>query len=200
MPFAYLHAKPDVMGIQGIFYVGKGNQLKRCRKMSRRNKYHTEVVKEYGKSNILVGVMECSTEDIAFELERGLIKCLLKSGVSLCNLSRGGEGPSGIPSSSLQKARMREINQAFTHEQRSEARKKEPPETNLRRSESMKKKHASRSDEEKQNSSRAMSRGQLSSWSDPEIRARRIQGMRGKKKTMTPEAMEARRQNALKRK
>ena len=84
-----MHCKPN--GIP--FYVGKG-ALRRTKNLSERNPYHQSVVSKYGKENILIGKMECSSEKIAFELEKGLIKCLKSSGVKLTNFTDGGEGTS----------------------------------------------------------------------------------------------------------
>ena len=89
--YAYLHCRPDF----SPFYVGKG-QGSRCYKMVRNhNPHHQNIVKKYGKENILVGKLDCSSEEIAFELEIGLIKCLRRSGVKLTNQTDGGEGASG---------------------------------------------------------------------------------------------------------
>lgn len=87
--FAYVHARPDGT----VFYVGKGTRS-RAFEMSagRRSKHHQRIVAKHGKENILVGLMECSGSDIAFELERGLIKCFRRMGVPLCNHTDGGEG------------------------------------------------------------------------------------------------------------
>jgi len=85
--FAYLHCKPD--GIP--FYVGKG-ALRRAKYLGERNPHHQNTVKKYGSKNILIGLMECSSSDIAYELERGLIKCLRRMGVALTNLTEGGDG------------------------------------------------------------------------------------------------------------
>jgi hypothetical protein len=87
MSYAYLHCKPDGTP----FYVGKGT-VRRSRKLYDRNERHTRTVAKYGKENILIGRMECSTDDIAFELEAGLIKCLKRSGVDLTNMTEGGLG------------------------------------------------------------------------------------------------------------
>ncbi len=94
MYYAYVHARPNTADAQGIFYVGKGKG-RRCYHFSRRtqNPHYTRVVKKNGAP--LVGKFDCSSEAIAFELERGLIKCLRRMGVSLTNLSDGGEGQSG---------------------------------------------------------------------------------------------------------
>lgn len=87
MYVSYLHCKPDGTP----FYVGKGT-LQRAKKLSGRNTHHTNTVNKYGKDTILVGYLECSTEDIAFELERGIIKCLKRMGIELTNQTEGGKG------------------------------------------------------------------------------------------------------------
>jgi len=85
--FAYIHCKPD--GVP--FYVGKGS-LRRAKYLGERNPYHKAVVAKHGKDSILIGKLECSSDEIAFELEKGLIKCLRASGVELTNFTDGGEG------------------------------------------------------------------------------------------------------------
>jgi hypothetical protein len=92
--YAYLHAKPTTVDASGIFYVGKGNG-KRAYEIARSNKHHSNIVAKYGKEGILVSKIDCSSEDIAFELEKGLIKCLRRMGVNLANRTEGGEGISG---------------------------------------------------------------------------------------------------------
>lgn len=84
--FAYVHCRPDGT----VFYVGKG-ALRRAKNLSERNEYHKRVVAKHGRENILIGMLECSTGDIALELERGLIKCLRRNGVKLTNATDGGE-------------------------------------------------------------------------------------------------------------
>lgn len=85
--FAYLHCTPSGTP----FYVGKG-ALRRVKYLGGRNAKHQEIVDLYGKDNILVGSLECSTSAIALELEIGIIKCLKRSGIDLCNLTSGGGG------------------------------------------------------------------------------------------------------------
>ena len=85
--YAYIHCKPDTTP----FYVGKGS-VKRSKKLYGRNEHHTRTVEKYGKENILIGRIECSSDEIAFELERGLVKCLKRSGVELTNQTEGGLG------------------------------------------------------------------------------------------------------------
>ena len=90
---AYIHCKPDGTP----FYIGKGsNDRWNYLSESWRNEYHKRIVKKYGKENILKGKLDCSTEQIAFDLERGLIKCLKRQGIKLANFTDGGEGMSGL--------------------------------------------------------------------------------------------------------
>lgn len=194
--FTYLHARPETSTVAGIFYVGKGNRKRRAYDMDRRNKYHSAVIAKYGAKNILVSTIECSSEQIAFELEQGLIKCLLRSGVKLCNMTLGGEGAAGIPTSEVQKQHMKEFNLRYSTAQRKYARSKEPADTNHRRSETMKQRHLEMSEDAKAAASEKMSAKNYASWSDPAIRERRIQGMLGKKKTMTEAALAQRKSAA----
>src|SRR5690349_5741469 len=97
MFYSYVHARPNTTNVSGIFYVGKGN-YNRSSSVTRRNPYHRNIVNKYGKENILVGRIECSTEDIAFELEKGLIKCLKRMNVKLTNMTDGGDGVTGSQS------------------------------------------------------------------------------------------------------
>jgi hypothetical protein len=88
--FAYIHCRPDGTP----FYVGKGTRT-RDRNFRDRSKYHKRVVAKYGQENILIGKLDCATNDIALSLEVGLIKCLRRMSVSLVNLTDGGEGNVG---------------------------------------------------------------------------------------------------------
>lgn len=92
--YAYVHAKPNTVDVSGIFYVGKGHG-KRALDMRSRNLHHTNISKKYGFENILVGKLDCSSEQIAFDLEIGLIKCLRRNDVKLVNRTDGGEGTVG---------------------------------------------------------------------------------------------------------
>lgn len=85
--FAYIHCKPDGTP----FYVGKG-ALRRAKYLGERNGYHQAVVKKYGRANILIGMLPCSSSETAYELERGLIKRLRIMGISLANFTAGGDG------------------------------------------------------------------------------------------------------------
>lgn len=89
--YAYVHARPDGR----VFYVGKGHG-KRAQHLRKRSDYHQNVINKYGAENILIGKLDCSSEKIAFDLEKGLIKCLMRMGVVLVNQTLGGEGASGF--------------------------------------------------------------------------------------------------------
>jgi len=96
---AYVHARPDGR----VFYVGKGT-IKRANNVRRgQNLHHSNIVEKYGRENILVGRIPCSSEEIAFELEKGLVKCFRRMGIALANATDGGEGASGAKWSAAQR-------------------------------------------------------------------------------------------------
>lgn len=89
--FTYIHCKPN--GVP--FYVGKGNGH-RVDYPIRKNKFHRDILKKYGKNNILIKKYRCDSEKQAFELEKELVFILrnfLK--IKLVNTTDGGEGSSG---------------------------------------------------------------------------------------------------------
>lgn len=100
--YAYIHCKPDGTP----FYVGKGGETRVSFKKRYHNNHHTNILNKYGEENILVGKMECSTEEIAFDLERGLIKRLRKMSVNIVNLTDGGDGAKGAVRSAETRAKM----------------------------------------------------------------------------------------------
>jgi hypothetical protein len=102
--YSYVHARPGTVEAAGIFYVGKGKR-QRFLDFRRRGRYYLNIVKKHGKENILVGRIDCSSEELAFDLEMGLIKCLRQMGVKLVNATDGGEGPSGCKFTPERRAR-----------------------------------------------------------------------------------------------
>jgi hypothetical protein len=102
--YAYVHIRPGA-DAHGAFYVGKGRD-RRSHDFSRRNLHHTHIINKYGPENIDVAQIECSSEALAFDLERGLIRCLRKMGVNLVNATDGGEGVSGLRHSEQSRAQM----------------------------------------------------------------------------------------------
>ena len=115
MTFAYIHCKPDGTP----FYVGKGVRT-RHKDFTYRNIYHKRVVAKYGKENILIGKLDCTSNDIALQLEIGVIKCLKRMGVKLTNLTEGGEGNVGWKCPENVKKAVAEANskRVLTEEQR----------------------------------------------------------------------------------
>ena len=85
--YTYLHCRPDGTP----FYVGKGT-ANRVKRTHARNKHYGHITTKYGRGNILIGSLECSSDAIAFELEEGMIKCFRRMGVELANYNDGGEG------------------------------------------------------------------------------------------------------------
>ena len=85
--YAYLHCRPNGTP----FYVGKGT-ANRVTRTHARNKHYGHITTKYGRGNILIGSLECSSDAIAFELEKGLIKCFRRMGVELTNMTEGGDG------------------------------------------------------------------------------------------------------------
>jgi hypothetical protein len=102
--YAYIHCRPDLTP----FYVGKGSGV-RWKTISKtwRNKYHWAISTKYGIKNILKWKMDCSSEQIAFDLEKGLIRCLSDQGYKLANFTSGGEGGSGHSPSNETRQKLR---------------------------------------------------------------------------------------------
>lgn len=90
---AYIHAKPNTEDASGIFYIGKGTPS-RAHSTKERNKHYANIVRKHEK--ILISTMECSTEEMAYELEKGLIKLFRSMGVKLTNKTDGGVGIPGL--------------------------------------------------------------------------------------------------------
>lgn len=98
----YAHYTP-----QGrLFYIGKGSE-KRAHSKAGRNNYWQKVVAKYGNPDVQV-LANWNTEEEAFSHERLLISCFRDLGYKLCNLSDGGEGPSGLKHSEEFKEKIRQ--------------------------------------------------------------------------------------------
>lgn len=85
--YIYLHCKPDGTP----FYVGKGTK-KRAHNMANRTEWHKRLVAKHGVKIVLFPM---ASEQVAFDNEIVWIAALRSSGFELCNLTDGGEGPSG---------------------------------------------------------------------------------------------------------
>jgi hypothetical protein len=89
----YTHKKPN----GDPFYIGKG-LVSRAYDFasSRRTEWHKNIVKKYGRTNILIEIILCDSEEQAFLLEKQKIKLARSMGFPLVNLTDGGEGTSGL--------------------------------------------------------------------------------------------------------
>lgn len=166
--YAYVHARPDTRDQRGVFYVGKGVGG-RCKPLPARNRHHGFVLAKHGADKILVGKLACSSEAQAFELERGLIKCLRRAGVVLTNQTDGGDGSSGYIHTD-------EAKEAIGKASKLNAQR---PEVQAARSE-------------------ASTRSNYERWADPEYKAKASAAMRGKPKTVSEKALAARKLNLSK--
>ena len=90
MFYVYEHIRPDT---NAIFYVGKGVRSRLISKHDR-NKYWNNVVNKVGSFKA-IKIFEHDDEEFVFLVEIERIDQLKKLGVSLCNLTNGGEGTFG---------------------------------------------------------------------------------------------------------
>lgn len=89
--YCYIHKRKDGTP----FYVGKGSN-NRAYVFDRRSEWHKSIVaKEGGPNNIIVELYPATDEQNAFYLEKLFIKGLSLF-FKLCNLTIGGDGPSGV--------------------------------------------------------------------------------------------------------
>jgi FMN phosphatase YigB (HAD superfamily) len=98
--YVYEHYKPS----SNIpFYVGKG-KLKRAYSILGRNKYWQRIVAKY-KGFEVKFIAKDIDEELAFLVEEERIDQLKKLNIKLCNMTNGGEGPSGfkLPKQALKK-------------------------------------------------------------------------------------------------
>lgn len=108
--YAYVHILPDLTP----FYVGKGT-MKRAHSLCKgRNVWHQRIVAKHGTENISVETVACGSEKEAFFRERMTIAALKSAGVALCNMSDGGEGPSGYLHTDEAKRKMSVANSGKT--------------------------------------------------------------------------------------
>lgn len=92
--YVYEHYRPDT-GL--CFYVGKG-QKNRARRTDGRNSYWKRIVnklKDNGLSYEIKIIVENLTNEEATETEIATIACWKEAGVSLSNMTEGGEGALG---------------------------------------------------------------------------------------------------------
>lgn len=93
--YVYEHVRPDT---GAAFYVGKGCGNRAWRWAKRNNQWHRYIIEKLGKIGVEPEVriiFETESEKEAFSFEKDLITLYKSIGHELCNLSYGGEGPSG---------------------------------------------------------------------------------------------------------
>lgn len=91
--YVYIHTRNDT---GEVFYVGKGSG-DRFKSTSSRNQFWVNFTSKYQWNS--KKVQQNMLEEDAFLLEMWLIAKFRNDGLKLCNLTDGGEGPSGIESS-----------------------------------------------------------------------------------------------------
>jgi len=89
MFYTYAHYTPE----GNLFYIGKG-QGDRAYAFYQRSAYWNNIVDKYGKPNVEI-LSDWKQESAALEHEKFLISCFRDMGITLCNLTDGGEGTSG---------------------------------------------------------------------------------------------------------
>jgi hypothetical protein len=92
--YVYVHKRADD---GSVFYVGKGSGSRRWKDKHGRNIHWNRIVKKHGFTAEIV--YNNIPEEEAFKLEKSMIAqygTINKKNGKLCNMSEGGEGPSGI--------------------------------------------------------------------------------------------------------
>jgi hypothetical protein len=89
----YLHLRNDT---NQVFYIGKG-QKNRPYDIYNRNKYWCNIVSKHGFTVQILSYFE--NEQDAYAEEKRLISEYKSKGISLANLTDGGEGATGMPKS-----------------------------------------------------------------------------------------------------
>ena len=108
MFYTYAHYTPD----KNLFYIGKGNG-RRAYIFHKRNNHWNNIVKKHGKPEVQI-LAHWNTEAEAFDHEKLLISCFKDMGHTQCNMSEGGEGPTGLKHSEEFKQKIRELHTGST--------------------------------------------------------------------------------------
>lgn len=197
--YALIEARPSHPNFGRPFYIGIGTAKRPYRHLaqSRATKGHRnlrlhEILVSHRLLGIVPGVQILAVypdKATAGQAEKEAIKLHGRQGIEptgiLCNLASGGQGPDA------ELMRLPEV-----RKRNSDAQKRRHPDTFLASTEA-----ARRNAIDPQiNATRAAVSTAMNNrtWADPEIRARRTAAMLGKKKTLSPEAIQARRANGAK--
>ena len=106
--YLYTHSYPD----GNIFYVGKGVG-DRAKDFFNRNRWHKGVCKKIGIKNVIIKAYQTVDERHALAAENQLILALKRAGITLCNLSNGGEVGSGGRFSEEHRRKLSEAGKGF---------------------------------------------------------------------------------------
>jgi len=88
--YTYAHKK---LSNGDIFYIGKGTGH-RCKSLKSRNRFWLNIVKKHGFVPEILAYWETDAQASAHE--QFLIKCFKEKGITLCNLTDGGDGRRGV--------------------------------------------------------------------------------------------------------
>lgn len=195
--YALIERRPGHPRLEQPFYIGIGTAKRpykhlaqsRSKAGHRNLRLHEILVSHHALSIIpaveIIGVFPDKTA--AGEAEKDAIRRYGRIGIEtdgiLCNLAVGGQGPDA---ELMRLPEMRKRN--------SEAQKRRTPESRANLIAAGR--ANARNETINANRSKASTESNARSWADPEVRARRIAAMKGKKKTLSPEALAARRANA----
>lgn len=101
MFYVYQHRKADT---NDIFYVGKGKGM-RAFNATKRNPYWKNVVAKHG-FNVEI-IVDNLDEEFSFLVEMETIDAYKKRGITLSNMTNGGEGASGLTHSEQHKQKLK---------------------------------------------------------------------------------------------
>jgi len=105
----YAHHKPDGT----LFYIGKGS-AKRAHAKDNRNPHWKNIVAKHGGYKVEI-LANWPTEAEAFEHEKFLISCFRDLGLTLANVTSGGDGASGHKHSVKSRAKMSAFQSVFQY-------------------------------------------------------------------------------------
>lgn len=177
--YTYLHRRLD-SGL--VFYVGKGTRT-RGASTSGRSEHWRRVVNKCGYSIEVAGVW--ASEDEAFSHERLLISVFRDLGHPLINKTDGGEGAGGMVATDETKAKMVAAFKALRDRDPDFDSRRVAAIIKAKQTEEGRKTHsaAMRAHRSTEFARARQSEVSKEAWSNPELRARRIQGMaEGKKR------------------
>lgn len=197
--YALLEARTEHPNIGRPFYIGIGTKKRPYKHLAQARHpkgHHNSRLHEVLQAHISAGVDPgvviigtFATKNEAGEAEKAEIAKWGRAGIEpngiLCNLAAGGQGPDA------ELMRLPEV-----RERNAEAQRNVSPEAKAARIAAL---TANRANPEVEIKRRANSGApQKASWADPEIRARRVAAMKGKRKTKSAASDAARRANAQK--